>query len=523
MNSQIVVGYVYGSYSSYPHELIEYNCLTHIAHAFIIPDSSGRFHYYDWFLYPELIQSAHGNGKKIVISIGGWGNSDGFKPFAKSPSKRKLFISELVKFIKLYGYDGADIDWEYPKAEDKENFTALITEMRAAFDSAGIEILSAALPAIDWNNVFDVSILKDKLTWFGIMTYDFYGPWEKTTGHNTALYSTGGQGLSIDNSIKHYLAKGVPIEKLCMGMEFAGYCFKSAGLYKTHTGGSSISYTKALDSLKKNWEYHWDERAKVPYFIYPDSGLFMTIDDTSSIRYKSEYISATKLGGTIIWKLGLDYHNNYNKFMNIIGDYYLSAPAGIPVPVTPANNEFTDHNNIVFRWERPYGAGSYEIEISESPEFNKSNLLLTSQGQNYTEVTLEPFNIYYWRIRNRNISGISSWSDVNSFSTYKDSALLADKLFSHFPEYPSSETALIYRVSIPSSVSIKMHNVFGEEISTIVNGTKENGIYSDRIKLGEYPEGTYYIGYRSGDDIRRMRMYFYTPPAPLQRGAGKLL
>lgn len=53
---------------------------------------------------------------------------------------RKKFISGLINFMEHYGFDGVDLDWEYPQADDrggitadKANYVALAKDLRAAF------------------------------------------------------------------------------------------------------------------------------------------------------------------------------------------------------------------------------------------------------------------------------------------------------------------------------------------------------------------------------------------------------
>ena len=53
---------------------------------------------------------------------------------------RKKFAASCVAFMKQYGFDGLDIDWEYPtgggdpgnveRPEDADNFILLLTELR---------------------------------------------------------------------------------------------------------------------------------------------------------------------------------------------------------------------------------------------------------------------------------------------------------------------------------------------------------------------------------------------------------
>lgn len=141
---KLVVGY-YPSWnkSMLPHTAISFQNLTHVAHAFLIPAADGSLSVPGGFLYPELNQAAHQKGVKVIVSIGGWGQSDGFSPMAAETAARHKFVQNLTNFCTTNNYDGVDIDWEYPKtAADRANLTALIHELRLSFNVSNRPFLS---------------------------------------------------------------------------------------------------------------------------------------------------------------------------------------------------------------------------------------------------------------------------------------------------------------------------------------------------------------------------------------------
>jgi GH18 family chitinase len=64
-----------------------------------------------------LIYIAHTDGAQVYPSIGGWTLSNSFPVVAADEAKRKRFARECVGLIADYGFDGIDIDWEYPGYE----------------------------------------------------------------------------------------------------------------------------------------------------------------------------------------------------------------------------------------------------------------------------------------------------------------------------------------------------------------------------------------------------------------------
>lgn len=315
--SKLVVGY-YPSWnkSSFPHTAIPYRSLTHIAHAFIFPQVDGSLDLSGFTFYPELIQAANLNGVAVVISVGGYdvARTPRFDSVAAKPAARTKFATALRDFCLKYGYDGVDIDWEYPKSAGRANTTLLFQELRTTLSSGALPLsLSIAAPATDWNNGYDWTVMKNILDWVGVMTYDFFGSWSPwKAGPNSPLYggyspsSTG----SIDESVAFYRGKGVPNDKLLIGTPFYGWQFNATSAYGSCTAASQQTYNKIAPLLQQGWSRSMDAKARVPFIVNAGQTSVVSYDDSVSIGEKMTYVKNQGLGGTIIWALGQDNMGN---------------------------------------------------------------------------------------------------------------------------------------------------------------------------------------------------------------------
>lgn len=87
---------------------------------------------------------------KVLIAIGGWTFNDPgptattFSDIARSESAQRAFIKSLISFMSTYDFDGVDLDWEYPGAEDRsgrgedfENFPKFLANLKSALRATG--------------------------------------------------------------------------------------------------------------------------------------------------------------------------------------------------------------------------------------------------------------------------------------------------------------------------------------------------------------------------------------------------
>ena len=325
-----VVGY-YPSWSksSYPCTAIQYQHLTHIAHAFIFPYANGSIDYSPFTTYPELITTAHQHGVKVVISAGGWDDvrTPNFAAMAADTAARRKFVDNLLQFMITNGYDGVDLDWEYPKtAADRSNLASLVHQLRIAFDATGRQLsISMAAPSTSWSGQwFNLESMKADFDWIGIMTYDYYGAWTTKAGPNAALYGSSATNTEgwIDYSYSYYNStRGVPKEKLLIGVPFYGQAFNASALYGASTGASQQTYTAIAPKVGSGWTRSWDAVGLVPYLINTAGTQLISYDDTQSVALKCSYVNTKGAGGVIIWALGQDQLQGNVPLLVTVGSY----------------------------------------------------------------------------------------------------------------------------------------------------------------------------------------------------------
>ena len=333
-----MVGYyaAWAAYSGFKPDRIDAAKLTHINYAFanIRSDLKIAMGYPD--IDPSNFQLLNALKQtnptlKTLISVGGWTWSGKFSDVALTDASRTAFADSCVTFIKQYGFDGVDIDWEYPvngglptnikRPEDKHNFTLLLQKLRERLDTQGVidnkhYLLTIAGGAGNtYPNNVELSSLHPYLDYAMIMTYDLHGTWDAYTDMNAPLYHhkdvSPQYKSSVDSSINAWKQASFPMDKLVMGIPFYGYLYSSVpnnnhGLYQRFSGANSISYNLIAANYLNQPGYirYFHSHSKVPWLY--NGSTFISYEDPQSIGLKTDYIKSKGLGGAMIWELSQD-------------------------------------------------------------------------------------------------------------------------------------------------------------------------------------------------------------------------
>lgn len=286
---------------------------------------------------------------KTLISVGGWTWSKTFSGVAASDSLRKACAQSAVDYVVKYGFDGVDLDWEYPvaggdniphRADDGDNYILLLKEIRKALDEQGekdgkeylLSIAGAASPEFVAN--CKVASMMQYLDYINVMTYDYHGSWDTTTNHVTPLYDgSSGSSLCVADTIEEYIKAGVKPVDLNLGLSFCGTGWinvqdtTGTGLHKNGSiaasagygtgtySGSSFEYWDIKENYvgKNNYSRYWDDTAKMPYLY--NGSTFISYDDEESIGCKLDYLKSMGLGGAMFWEFSYDKNLDLQKLI----------------------------------------------------------------------------------------------------------------------------------------------------------------------------------------------------------------
>jgi len=263
----------------------------------------------------EVLSEAHAEGVRVVLSIGGWG-AGGFSEAVSTEESRKEFVDSIVQVVKEKGFDGVDMDWEYPTTsvagissspDDKVNFTLFMEQLRNALDKD--LLLTIAVPASNFNKYYEIAKLNQYIDYLHIMSYDMSDM--KRATHHTNLSPSEYSVASVEESVKGYIESGISKEKIIVGVAFYGHIFTGTnGIGEMAEKRTHLTYVRVMNEYVNNPNYKvgYDEKAQASW-VY-GNGTFISYEDEQSILKKGRFVQENNLGGLMVWEYNQDDENS---------------------------------------------------------------------------------------------------------------------------------------------------------------------------------------------------------------------
>lgn len=369
---------------------------------------------------PGLLEMAHASGVKVMASIGGWSMCKHYPEMAADATKRAKFMQGVKTLIGL-GFDGIDIDWEYPGAAgmniehysnaDYGNFLILMQQIRSTIGpdkliTAAFSADPAHLEGFNWTELDKV------MDHYNFMTYDFNGGWSNIAGHNSPLYTYPGAEyptFNWDSLAKYIAGKGVSKSKVNMGFAFYGRGVVTQAPAAVNQTTIKTSVTVSPDGpvstaadftnwpldvydgtpnyffikQQSGWTDHWDDNAKVPYMTKDVGGrsYFLSYDNEQSIGLKAQYVNDNGLGGAIVWHVHGDFE--------CVGGYTMAGKMAVcngtnPVLAKKINSVFATGGVNSSKSSVASSKSSSSVATSKSSSSTTSSFVSTSSSKSST-------------------------------------------------------------------------------------------------------------------------------------------
>lgn len=317
--------------ANYQYDLLS----TFIYFSYELQPTTGSYSDIHFWRTTNSINLAQAAGCRIELCVTNFGSADNTTFLTNSAAWDRL-IDSLVVLLPIRQASGVNIDFEGVPAAQRNNFRAFMQHLHERLNEAlpGTQV-SVAMPAVDWNNIFNLTDMDPYIDAFIIMGYDYHYAGDEQAGPIAPMYWGDQWGeLSLYRSLNDYLAESVSPQKLIMAVPYYGYDWITAAETipsATTATANSRTYAYLRENFYDTYTRQWNEDSQSPYFIYISGGNTRQcwFEDEVSLGNRYDMVNSRNIGGTGMWALG--YDNGYSQLWDVLREKFTDC--GTPCPL----------------------------------------------------------------------------------------------------------------------------------------------------------------------------------------------
>jgi hypothetical protein len=248
--------------------------------------------------------------------------------------------------------------------------------------------------------------------------------------------------------------------------------------------------------------------SKTPSFsttVFDDSTLSGTSAQVPGLAHKTKYF----------WHVNAKNSAGTSPFSDVWSFTTVPAAPSSPTLVEPADGAKDQPINLTLEWNGVEDAAAYRLQVSTTPSFSTtvfddSTLTTPSREVGPLQINTD----YYWRAAAKNEAGMSPYSPIWGFTTGTTSVL--ERLDNSIPteymleqNYPNpfnSSTTIRFSLPRAGHVTLKVFNMFGEELAVLASKELPAGTYTTNWDATSIASGIYFYRLQAGDYIATKKL-----------------
>ncbi|KAG8160817.1 hypothetical protein KVR01_009081 [Diaporthe batatas] len=271
---------------------------------------------------------------RTFIAVGGWTFNDPgptrttFSDVARSTENMDKFINSVIKFLQKYDFDGIDLDWEYPRADDRggreedfKNFVTLSKRLKSALKTTSRPGYSITVPASFWYlQHFDIKGLEPHVDFFNIMSYDLHGTWDMPNGWTGPYLNAHTNLTELKDGMDLFWRNDISPSKLVFGTGFYGRAFTVADpACKTPgceyaSGAPKQACSREVSVILNNEIMDVMKEMGVKPVLHQEEAVksltwgnnWVAYDDEETLAMRADFVREQCLGGIMVWAVSHD-------------------------------------------------------------------------------------------------------------------------------------------------------------------------------------------------------------------------
>ncbi|MFQ3598265.1 MAG: T9SS type A sorting domain-containing protein [Chloroherpetonaceae bacterium] len=237
--------------------------------------------------------------------------------------------------------------------------------------------------------------------------------------------------------------------------------------------------------------------------------LFAVISGSNNPFFSNVFVPGTSAPGG---SGNLGFNPNFNAPTSLptgTSGPFNTAAIALPVELTSFNAQVLS-NGVRLSWTTASEQNNAGFEVHRSNDQANWTVLgfvrgagTTTEAQSYTFTDAQAAGRVFYRLKQIDFDGQFEYSNVIEVNAGLPKQFVLEQ---NYPNPFNPTTSVAYQLPTAGNVSLKVFDMLGKEVATLVNGRQEAGAYTINFNANQLSSGVYFYRLQAGNFVQTRKM-----------------